>query len=81
MQPQQPLPPAATFGSDIRILPNKPFSTVPQQSTTSISHGGKFFPLFLNSKKYFEISGANTNEKPVTLLGGVIVIFEVLTAA
>jgi len=37
-QPQQPLPPAATFGSDIRILPNKPFSTVPQQSTTSISH-------------------------------------------
>lgn len=37
-QPQQPLTPAATFGSDIRILPNKPFSTVPQQSTTSISH-------------------------------------------
>lgn len=38
-QPQQPLPPAATtFGSDIRVLPNKPFSTVPQQSTTSISH-------------------------------------------
>jgi len=39
LQQPQPLPTTATtFGSDIRILPNKPFSTVPQQqSTTSIS--------------------------------------------